>query len=381
MKTPSKDVSEGRAIAARPSLCLLLLACAVFLAASVTQAAAAEPPIPKLGGTNPISPSTSLTPRVYGSADGISISSFPGISLRGVRTSSVDPNNTIQLFSDAGCSAEIGHGSPLEFDDANTGIAVTVAADTTTSIYANETESGVTSKCSSPISYVHMTHVPDLPQSESPPSGGGSGGGAGTPPTGSPPAVGPNQTAVSPHPAPPHLKTVPGGSANQNSILLTGTAPGAGAVRIFTNSDCSGPPVAKGPASHFADGFALQVVDNTTTSFYGVSVGSGGAPSGCSDPVTYVEDSIVPRTRITLGPASKTRNRSPVFRFTDITGDAPGTAFYCKVDKRKWKVCRTPLHLRKLKLRSHLLRVKAVDPAGNAEVTGAKRRFKVVPRP
>ena len=33
-----------------------------------------------------------------------------------------------------------------------------------------------------------------------------------------------------------------------------------------------------------------------------------------------------------MGPAAKTRKRKAVFRFVDITGDAPGTAFLCKVD-------------------------------------------------
>lgn len=76
----------------------------------------------------------------------------------------------------------------------------------------------------------------------------------------------------------------------------------------------------------------------------------------------------------------KTRNRSPVFRFADTTEDPPGTAFLCKVDRRRWKSCGAPLRLHRLHLSSYVLRVKGIDIAGNEEQGGAKRRFKVIPR-
>lgn len=370
---PFRNSVERRAIAARFSLCLLLVSIAV-LGAPLNLASAA-PPKPKLVGTNPASPSTSLAPFVLGSSDGVITSSFPALtmSMRPI-ASGADPTNTIKLYTDATCTNLIAQGTAGQLD--TTGIQVTVAADTTTPIYADQTEAGVTSECSDPIFYTHMTHLPEPPQNE-----GGSGGGSGSPLPTAPPSVDSSQPAGgAQRPVAPRLHTVPGGRANENSVLITGTAPGATNVRIFTISDCSGSPVAKGSVAQLSNGFLLRVVDNTTSAFYGVSIGPGGQ-SRCSDPVYYVEDSTPPHTRITLGPASKTRNRSPVFRFTDITDDTPGTVFLCKVDKRRWKPCRTPLHLRKLKLRSHVLRVKAVDPAGNAEVTGAKRRFRVVPRP
>ncbi len=118
-----------------------------------------------------------------------------------------------------------------------------------------------------------------------------------------------------------------------------------------------------------------------TVAFYGVSVGPGGGQSRCSDPVYYVEDSTIPHTRITMGPASKTRKRTAVFRFTDTTGDMPGTAFFCKVDRGKWKPCSSPFRVKRLRLRRHTVRVKAIDPAGNTELKAAQRRFRVVPRP
>jgi hypothetical protein len=327
-----------------------------------------------------------MTPLVHGSSDGITISSFPGVSRRSAAIAFSNPANTIRLFSDAGCSEQIGVGTTGQFDV--NGIEATVKAEATTAIYANQTEGALTSECSSPIFYTQTNNPP--PSGEGPPPGGDGGGGSGdggsggsTPPGGSaPPSLGDSPpTPPVAHPAAPRLRLDPGGPANDNTPLLTGSAPGAAAVKVFPTPDCSGSVTSKGSQNQLEAGFPVQVGDNTTSSFSAVSVGTGGAPSPCSSPVVYVEDSTAPRTRITLGPAAKTRNRSPVFRFTDSAGEAAGTQFSCKVDKQRWKPCRTPLKLRKLKPRGHMLRVKATDAAGNVETAGAKRRFTVVPRP
>lgn len=172
---------------------------------------------------------------------------------------------------------------------------------------------------------------------------------------------------------------VPTGRANDNTPLVGGSAPGAASVKIFTNPSCEGSPVAKGSAEQFASGLEVQVVDNVTVAFSAVSIGPGGGQSHCSAPVYYVEDSTIPHTRITMGPASKTRRHAAVFRFTDTTEDAPGTTFLCKVDRARWKRCSSPLRLRRLHVRRYVVRVKATDVAGNAETRAATRRFKVIP--
>ena len=93
--------------------------------------------------------------------------------------------------------------------------------------------------------------------------------------------------------------------------------------------------------------------------------------------MTYIEDSLAPRTRITLGPGAKTRRRTAVFRFLDATGN-PGTTFLCRLDRGKWRACKTPRSFRRLRFGRHVVRVKATDAAGNRETVGAKRRFKVI---
>ncbi|HEX6687587.1 MAG TPA: hypothetical protein VF085_02850, partial [Solirubrobacterales bacterium] len=134
---------------------------------------------------------------------------------------------------------------------------------------------------------------------------------------------------------------------------------------------------------------------------------AGGFVSQCSGSVTYVQQGKegsggggssqppkakpapdpgplvllpfeIPRTRITFGPAFKTRMRRPVFRFTDATGQE-GTKFVCKVDHGRWKSCGSPLKLKKLSRGKHSFGVKGVNAVGVWQEKPSKRRFKVVP--
>ena len=184
----------------------------------------------------------------------------------------------------------------------------------TTTFFAKAAWGGFSSACSTlSIAYQEVTVA--LP---------GGGGGSGSPP-----------------PA-PHLHMLPGGRANDNTPQVTGSAPGATAVRVFGNSSCGGAPVVTGSAADFASGLTVHVADNTTNTFTAVSV-AGGSASVCSAPVTYVEDSSPPQTRITMGPGVKTRRHKAVFRFTDTAEDPPGTTFLCKVDRSRWKRCQLAL--------------------------------------
>jgi hypothetical protein len=275
---------------------------------------------------------------------------------------SVDGESTVTVYSQPDCTGTaLGSGSAVLF--ASPGLQVPVADNSTTTFYAKASWGGFSSSCSiSSISYQELTLVsPSAPPTSTPPSSGG----------GASPNSGP--------PGPPHLRTTPSGRANDNAPLISGAAPGAASVKIFTNPNCEGAPAAKGSAAQFALGLEVPVADNVATAFSGLSVGPGGGQSRCSAPVYYIEDSTIPHTRITMGPASKTRKHSAVFRFTDTTEEAPGTTFLCKVDRAKWKRCSSPLRLKRLRVRRYIVRVKATDVAGNAETRAATRRFKVVP--
>ncbi|MGV1049236.1 MAG: hypothetical protein ACOYD4_12025 [Solirubrobacterales bacterium] len=306
-------------------------------AEGITYRQVTTPPAkPTFAGVTPASPANDNAPRLTGTAD---------------------PQATVSIYANAGCTgAVLGAGSGAQF--AASGIPAAVADNTTTTFHASASLGGIGSGCSSSsIVYQEVTPPPA-------PGGAPTGVGGGS-------VAGPL--------SPPVLHTVPGGRANDNAPLVVGRAPGAASVAIFTNARCGGNPVARGSAAELGAGLGAQVPDNTTVGFYGLAF-AGGTVSACSPtPAVYVEDSTPPQTRITLGPAAKTRKRTTVFRFADVSEDPPGTTFLCKVDRAKWRACRSPFHLRRLSRKSHLVRVKAVDVAGNQEQGGAKRRFKVVP--
>jgi hypothetical protein len=376
---------ERRAIVARLSLCLgvALTICLLFSAAADAGALIS----PKVIETNPVSseatPATTTTPLVLGEAepeDGIVTqvtipSPFDSRGLTSaVKNPTQHPEYEIVVYGEAGCAgAPIGRGRADTFEE--TGVPVTVPPNSLVILSANQVDPvnpTVFSACSGALPYWEGI----VPGGGSSGSGGGSGGasyqsGSG----GSSGAVSEGVTTGKPEPLRLHMS--PKAVANDNSPLVGGTALGAGTVLVYANGTCGGTPIAKGPAAQLGAGFTVQVADNTTTTFSAITV--GGQRSGCSSPVTYVEDSTAPVTRVTMGPGVKTRKRKAVFRFADVKEDPPGTSFFCKVDKAKWKPCASPFRLNHLRLSRYVVRIRAVDLAGNAEKTGAKRIFKVVP--
>lgn len=98
------------------------------------------PPGAALSGTSPASPANDNSPRVKGSAQA---------------------GSTVRLYTDAACtSAVAGEGSAATF--ASPGIAVSVADDSTTTLYAQATDAaGNSSACSAPASYTEDSMAPD----------------------------------------------------------------------------------------------------------------------------------------------------------------------------------------------------------------------------
>ncbi len=371
MSKHSANAAEGRAIAARPSARLLLAASsALALAAFLAPGAQAEVPDPlTLTDSDPVSsaaqPAQSLTPRLMGRGDG-GITTVVGGSGSFPGTSVIDDDNRVEIYANGSCTGTpdwIGIVDELE----GAGIEVEATPDTSTTYSAIrvDPEDEAASQCSNAFTYWHST-TPVTP----PPGGGTPGGGN---PSGGTTAPGGNA------PQAPRLRTVPAGRANDNTPSIVGSAPGAATVKIFASANCDGQPVAKGSPTELGAGLQVHVADDSTTAFSAVSV--NGGESTCSAPIAYVEDSSAPRTRITMGPGVKTRRRKAVFRFADISGDPPGTSFFCKVDRKKWKACSSPFKLKKLGFRRYVLRVRATDAAGNAETKGTKRSFKVVRAP
>lgn len=223
-------------------------------------------------------------------------------------------------------------------------------------------------------------------------------------------------------PAPPTLTaTNPVSPAASTSPHVLGEAATGSFVKLYTTPDCSGAPVATGTAAELqSPGLAVSVSPESLTSFRATAEAEGFV-SACSQPLSYrqsdessggggggnevedveqnsegtfipkpisvevppaprpVQTYVTPHTRITFAPAAKTRSRSPVFRFTDSTGQA-GTSFECKLDRKPWRSCSSPLRLKRLSRGKHTLRIEAKNGAGEVEPAPAKRKFKVVPR-
>jgi hypothetical protein len=204
---------------------------------------------------------------------------------------------------------------------------------------------------------------------------------------------------------------------------LLGHAGNDTAIKVYPTADCSGAPIAIGSAEELeGSGVGLKVKAGSTTTFRATASDASGDTSGCSAtavsytqadagsgeagggggggnpapaPATAGDAGIgpskpgrtapgvaggheVPLTRITFAPASRTRSRRPVFRFTDSSEQA-GTNFQCKIDRRGWRGCGSPLRLKRLSLGAHSFRVKGFN-SGLVEAVPAIRNFRVVAR-
>jgi hypothetical protein len=285
-----------------------------------------------------------------------------------------NPNFVIEIFSGEECQGHaIGLATAGVFD--LEGIPVGVGADQKSTFSARQVDPANPSEpsfCSGPAFYWEGNVPPEAGGS----GGGGTAGGGGGSGSSTPAPIGP-ATPVSPlKPQAPRIRTEPGGVANDTAPLVIGSTRAAESVLVYAGEGCKGSPVARGSASQLESGFQVSVSPNATTTFSAAAV--IGQRSACSEPVAYTEDSTAPRTLITMGPGVKTRKRKAVFRFKDVTEDPPGTTFVCKVDKKSWKGCASPFHLKHLKYGHHVVKIRATDLAGNRERKPVKRRFIVV---
>jgi glucose/arabinose dehydrogenase len=83
---------------------------------------------------------------------------------------------------------------------------------------------------------------------------------------------------------------------------------------------------------------------------------------------------VAPHTKLRKHPGKKTRRRTARFSFSS---NEPGSRFRCKLDRRRFRSCRSPAVYRRLKPGGHVFRVVAVDSSGAADPTPATFRWKV----
>jgi hypothetical protein len=220
-------------------------------------------------------------------------------------------------------------------------------------------------------------------------------------------------------PPPPRLqRTDPSLSGSSTQPAVIGQAAASALIKIYTNSDCTGNVAATGTAEELASpGISVVVAVGSMTSFWataeaegvtspcstttvsytqqsdlppppppdpggggggGTGTGSGGSGGSSTGGATAAGRTfLIPQTRITFAPSTKTRARRPTFRFTDETGQE-GTTFRCKIDRRAWFGCNSPTKLKRLRWGKHTFQVTGVNAAGAQEPGVAKQAFKLV---
>ncbi len=86
-------------------------------------------------------------------------------------------------------------------------------------------------------------------------------------------------------------------------------------------------------------------------------------------------DVTPPQTKILKGPKGKVGTTTVRFKFSS---SEKGSTFRCKLDRKPYRVCKSPKTYKKLKPGKHVFKVRAVDKAGNIDPTAAKRKFVVL---
>lgn len=294
------------------------------------------PPAPTGLVVTPTGPAKNLSPSVKGNA------------LAGT---------TVKIYANATCSGTpAASGTAAEFAN---GVVVTVTANTTTQLAATATDpmSGLTSACSSPVSYTNDNTAPAAPMltGTTPPSPSASdtmpfvngsaeagstvqiysdsacagtvlatgtaadlaGAGiqvsvtamattnlyatatdvAGNVSACSSPALPYLEDPTLP-PAPTNLATTPmSPSKSVTMFKLTGTSAANTTVTVYTTNNCSGAPVTSGSSTSFASpGFSITVASNSINTYYANATSAANRTGPCSASIKYIEDELAPNT-------------------------------------------------------------------------------------
>ena len=203
------------------------------------------PDAPTLTGTNPASPGATTQPTVLGDAEA---------------------GATVELFTDGDCTISLGAMTLADVDGlVEVALVAPVAANASTSIYANATDAaGNESACSDVLIYVHDSVVPD---------------------------------------APVLTGTVPESPSNATTTPdVVGVAEPLATIQLFANANCAGPPTSTTQAQE--DGTfqgTVTVASNGSTQLSANAVDQAGNPSACSAPITYTHDVFPPGFALLTG--------------------------------------------------------------------------------
>jgi hypothetical protein len=117
------------------------------------------------------------------------------------------------------------------------------------------------------------------------------------------------------------------------------------------NNQADFPPVARAPR-------------NNATTPTEKSCGGAGNPAGAPD------------TKIKKRPKNRSHDDSPTFKFKSTESES---TFKCKLDRKKFRKCKSPKTYHGVDPGKHTFKVEAIDADGNVDATPAKDKFKVLP--
>lgn len=179
-----------------------------------------------------------------------------------------------------------------------------------------------------------------------------------------------------------------GGVAAENSIaddlscLFTG---------VPSNQEVAPAAVQLGPLAQNGGPTATRAIGTGSVARDAASDDCGGEtidqrgvarPNGAACDVgafEFVPDTTAPNTIITAGPKPVVRTRrkraAVVLRFRSTEG---GSRFQCSLNRGAFRSCSSPRKFSLKRGRRHLIRIRAIDAAGNVDATPAVRRVRVV---
>ena len=158
-------------------------------------------------------------------------------------------------------------------------------------------------------------------------------------------------------------------TASPVSVALAAPDAGAGLDQIRYTTDGTDPTILSGTA--YAGAFTVAAEGATTVKYR--SFDRIGNDTGVLAQTIRI-DTVAPDTAIESTPAAATPDTTPTFAFSS---PEPGTTFQARVDGGSWTTAASPLTLGPLAESTYTLEVRAIDAAGNVDMTPASFTFTI----
>jgi hypothetical protein len=121
-------------------------------------------------------------------------------------------------------------------------------------------------------------------------------------------------------------------------------------------------------AQDFSAVFPSPRPNSVAPTEHACTAGGGGQGGG---------EGNAPQTLFKRKPPRRTHDRTPTFRFV---ADEGGVTFQCKLDRHRFRSCRSPFTTKRLSFGRHAFAVRARDASGALDPTPASYSFKILER-